>query len=221
VSSALAEKVRRDEHLAHLRAAIGDFVRRPPASAITSPCRSSEPAGSPTAATSEQLAQGELTEGSSIPFSIVDATQFFEFAGRIAEDATDGDTVRLPPVLFQRMAADDVATAVGRVAAGRPAQPASGRRPPRPSQGCRRSRCPLVRRQARGAPHCGGDAAVVGERPTAASSAHHVIDPCSAAPRPTGSFGGSSAAGRVDACTARTRVACGTPAASWRGRGGR
>jgi hypothetical protein len=76
-----------------LRAAIGDFVRRPPASAITSPCRSSEPAG-PTAATSEKLAQGKLTEGSSVPFSIVDASQFFEFAGRIAEDAADGDTVR-------------------------------------------------------------------------------------------------------------------------------
>jgi uncharacterized protein YbjT (DUF2867 family) len=67
-----------------------------------------------------KLAQEKLIQGSSIPFSIVHATQFFEFAGRIADDATDGDTVRLPPVLFQPMAADDVATAVGRVVVGDP-----------------------------------------------------------------------------------------------------
>jgi uncharacterized protein YbjT (DUF2867 family) len=65
-------------------------------------------------------AQEKLIEGSSIPYSIVRATQFFEFVGRIADDATDGDTVRLPPVLFQPMAADDVAAAVGRVAVGDP-----------------------------------------------------------------------------------------------------
>ena len=67
-----------------------------------------------------KLAQEKLIEGSSIPYSIVHATQFFEFVGRIADDATDGDTVRLPPVLIQPMAADDVATAVGRVAVGEP-----------------------------------------------------------------------------------------------------
>jgi uncharacterized protein YbjT (DUF2867 family) len=65
-------------------------------------------------------AQEKLIEGSSIPYSIVRATQFFEFVGRIADSATDGDTVRLPPVLFQPMAADDVAAAVGRVAVGDP-----------------------------------------------------------------------------------------------------
>ena len=67
-----------------------------------------------------KVAQEKLIAGSSIPYSIVHATQFFEFVGRIADAATDGDTVRLPPVLFQPMAADDVATAVGRVAVGEP-----------------------------------------------------------------------------------------------------
>ena len=42
----------------------------------------------------------------------VHATQFFEFAARIADEASDGDTVRVPPVLIQPMAADDVAAAV-------------------------------------------------------------------------------------------------------------
>jgi uncharacterized protein YbjT (DUF2867 family) len=65
-------------------------------------------------------AQEKLIEGSSIPYSIVHATQFFEFVGRIADEATDGDTVRLPPVRFQPIAADDVATAVCRVAEGEP-----------------------------------------------------------------------------------------------------
>jgi uncharacterized protein YbjT (DUF2867 family) len=67
-----------------------------------------------------KIAQEKLIEGSSIPYSIVHATQFFEFVGRIADQATDGDTVRLPPVGFQPIAADDVASAVGRVAVGEP-----------------------------------------------------------------------------------------------------
>jgi uncharacterized protein YbjT (DUF2867 family) len=67
-----------------------------------------------------KLAQEQLIAESSIPYSIVRATQFFEFLDRIAADATDGDTVRLPPVLFQPMAADDVAGALGRVAVGAP-----------------------------------------------------------------------------------------------------
>ena len=67
-----------------------------------------------------KAAQEKLIVGSSIPYSIVRATQFFEFVSRIADEATDGDTVRLPPVLFQPMAADDVAAAVGRVAVGEP-----------------------------------------------------------------------------------------------------
>ncbi|MGE5837229.1 MAG: SDR family oxidoreductase [Acidobacteriota bacterium] len=65
-------------------------------------------------------AQETLIKDAGIPYSIVHATQFFEFIKRIADDATDGTTVRLPPVLIQPMAADDVATAVGRIAMGAP-----------------------------------------------------------------------------------------------------
>ena len=68
-----------------------------------------------------KLAQEELIAGSSsIPYSIVRATQFYEFMKRIAAEATDGNTVRLPPALIQPMAADDVASGVGRVAVGEP-----------------------------------------------------------------------------------------------------
>jgi uncharacterized protein YbjT (DUF2867 family) len=67
-----------------------------------------------------KLAQERLIEGGAIPYSIVRATQFFEFVPRIADEATEGNTVRLPPALFQPMAADDVAAGVGRVAAGEP-----------------------------------------------------------------------------------------------------
>ena len=67
-----------------------------------------------------KVAQEKLIRESSIPYSIVRATQFFEFVNRIADEATDGNTVRLPPVRFQPMAADDVASAVGRVAMGPP-----------------------------------------------------------------------------------------------------
>jgi uncharacterized protein YbjT (DUF2867 family) len=63
-------------------------------------------------------AQETLIKGGGIPYSIVHATQFFEFVKRIADEATDGMTVRLPHVFFQPMAADDVAKAVGRVAVG-------------------------------------------------------------------------------------------------------
>ena len=65
-------------------------------------------------------AQETLIETGGIPYSIVHATQFFEFITRIADEATDGRTVRLPPVLIQPMAADDVAEAVAAVAAGAP-----------------------------------------------------------------------------------------------------
>ncbi|HEY7631014.1 MAG TPA: SDR family oxidoreductase [Thermoleophilaceae bacterium] len=67
-----------------------------------------------------KLAQEQLIRESSIPYSIVHATQFFEFVNSIADSATDGNTVRLPPALFQPMAAEDVASAVGRVAVGSP-----------------------------------------------------------------------------------------------------
>jgi uncharacterized protein YbjT (DUF2867 family) len=67
-----------------------------------------------------KIAQEQLIRTGSIPYSIVHATQFFEFVKSIAAAATDGDTVRLAPVLIQPMAADDVARAVGRVAVGSP-----------------------------------------------------------------------------------------------------
>jgi len=68
-----------------------------------------------------KIAQENLIKGSGIPYSIVHATQFFEFVARIADDATDGKSVRLAPVLIQPMAADDVAAAVGEVSVGSPA----------------------------------------------------------------------------------------------------
>src|SRR5216683_2050309 len=67
-----------------------------------------------------KIVQEKLIKESSIPYSIVRATQFFEFVKRIADEATERNIVRLPPVRFQPMAADDVASAVGRVAMGSP-----------------------------------------------------------------------------------------------------
>jgi uncharacterized protein YbjT (DUF2867 family) len=68
-----------------------------------------------------KIAQEKLTRDSSIPFSIVHATQFFEFAVRIADEATDGDTVRLPYALLQPIAADDVAATVCEISQRAPA----------------------------------------------------------------------------------------------------
>jgi len=65
-------------------------------------------------------AQESLITSGGVPYSIVHATQFFEFMKRIADEATDGTTVRLPPVLIQPMAADDVATAVATIAVSTP-----------------------------------------------------------------------------------------------------
>ena len=67
-----------------------------------------------------KMAQEQLIKEWSIPYSIVHATQFFEFVTRIADDATHGTTVLLPPALIQPMAADDVAEAVWRTAVGTP-----------------------------------------------------------------------------------------------------
>ena len=63
-----------------------------------------------------KVAQEKLIRGSTIPYSIIRATQFFEFLSGIAASATEGNTVRLPSVAFQPIAADDVATAVTKVA---------------------------------------------------------------------------------------------------------
>jgi uncharacterized protein YbjT (DUF2867 family) len=67
-----------------------------------------------------KMAQENLIKGSSIPYSIVHATQFFEFIKGIADLSTDGNKVRLPSVLIQPKAADDVANAVARIAVGSP-----------------------------------------------------------------------------------------------------
>ncbi|GAA4611927.1 SDR family oxidoreductase [Actinoallomurus liliacearum] len=67
-----------------------------------------------------KVAQEKLIKDSPIPFSIVHATQFFEFARRIADEAADGGTVRMPPVLFQPIAGEEVAQTVGRTAVGSP-----------------------------------------------------------------------------------------------------
>ena len=67
-----------------------------------------------------KIAQEKMIKESSIPYSIIHATQFFEFVKGIADAATDGITVRLAPVLIQPMAADDVALAVGNIAVGAP-----------------------------------------------------------------------------------------------------
>jgi uncharacterized protein YbjT (DUF2867 family) len=64
--------------------------------------------------------QEDLIGASGIPYSIVHATQFFEFIKSIADVSTVDGVVRVPPVLFQPMAADDVAAGVGRVAVGAP-----------------------------------------------------------------------------------------------------
>jgi uncharacterized protein YbjT (DUF2867 family) len=67
-----------------------------------------------------KLAQEEAIEAGSIPYTIVRATQFFEFLGRIAGSSSDGETVRVPPVLIQPEAADDVAAALAVAAVGAP-----------------------------------------------------------------------------------------------------
>jgi uncharacterized protein YbjT (DUF2867 family) len=68
-----------------------------------------------------KVAQEQLIEASSVPYTIIRATQFFEFVNAIADDATEGGIVRLPTALIQPMAANDVASAVCRIAVGPPA----------------------------------------------------------------------------------------------------
>ncbi|MBB5082004.1 SDR family oxidoreductase [Nonomuraea endophytica] len=67
-----------------------------------------------------KIAQEQLIEKSGIPFSLVHATQFFEFVRNIADTATEDGKVRIAPVQFQPIAAEEVAQAVGRAAVGAP-----------------------------------------------------------------------------------------------------
>jgi len=67
-----------------------------------------------------KLAQENLIKAGSIPYTIVRATQFFEFVKQIADFGTMGNEVHLPPALFQPMAVDDVARAMARIVMGSP-----------------------------------------------------------------------------------------------------
>jgi len=67
-----------------------------------------------------KVAQEKLIEASGVPYTIIRATQFMEFLRGIADSAADGKTVRLPPVLFQPIAADDVAAIVAETALAPP-----------------------------------------------------------------------------------------------------
>ena len=67
-----------------------------------------------------KMAQEKLIRASPVPYTIVRATQFFEFVGGIAQFSTEGQTVRLPPALMQPIAADDVAAVMADVALAKP-----------------------------------------------------------------------------------------------------
>jgi uncharacterized protein YbjT (DUF2867 family) len=67
-----------------------------------------------------KIAQEKLIKESSIPYSIIHATQFFEFLKGLADISMVGDKVHLPPVLFQPMSADDVASGIARIVVGEP-----------------------------------------------------------------------------------------------------
>jgi len=67
-----------------------------------------------------KLAQEKLIEASGIPYTIIRSTQFMEFLRGIADSSADGNRVRLPPVLFQPIAADDIAPIVAGVAFAAP-----------------------------------------------------------------------------------------------------
>ncbi len=67
-----------------------------------------------------KLVQENLIKASRIPYTIVRATQFFEFVGGIADSASDGHTVRLPPAMMQPIASEDVAAALADLAVAEP-----------------------------------------------------------------------------------------------------
>jgi uncharacterized protein YbjT (DUF2867 family) len=67
-----------------------------------------------------KIAQEKAIKAATVPYTIVRATQFFEFIGGIADSSTEGKTVLLPPALMQPIAADDVAGALADISVGRP-----------------------------------------------------------------------------------------------------
>ena len=68
-----------------------------------------------------KIVQEETVKAGSVPYTILRATQFFEFIGRIIDSSTNGDTIRVPPVFLQPESADDVASALAELAANEPA----------------------------------------------------------------------------------------------------
>ncbi|HEY8514103.1 MAG TPA: SDR family oxidoreductase [Candidatus Binatia bacterium] len=69
-----------------------------------------------------KVAQEELIENGPVPYSILRATQFFEFLGQVADAGFDGTAVHVPPILMQPIAARDVSAALADVACGKPLQ---------------------------------------------------------------------------------------------------
>jgi uncharacterized protein YbjT (DUF2867 family) len=67
-----------------------------------------------------KVAQEETVKAGTVPYTILRATQFFEFIGRIADSSADGDTIRLAPVLVQPESAEDVATTLAELAVNDP-----------------------------------------------------------------------------------------------------
>src|SRR5205809_6666397 len=67
-----------------------------------------------------KVAQEKLIKASSIPYTILRATQFFEFVGRIADEATRGQTVHLPSALFQPILSDDLAANLAKIVVAKP-----------------------------------------------------------------------------------------------------
>lgn len=67
-----------------------------------------------------KMAQENLIKGSSIPYSIVRATQFFEFVGAIAQSGADGQSIRVPPAMMQPIVSEDVAAALADIATAEP-----------------------------------------------------------------------------------------------------
>jgi uncharacterized protein YbjT (DUF2867 family) len=67
-----------------------------------------------------KMAQEDLIKASKVPYTILRATQFFEFVNGIAQSATDGQTIRLSPAFIQPIASDDVAAALAEVTMGAP-----------------------------------------------------------------------------------------------------
>ena len=68
-----------------------------------------------------KLAQEQLIKASAVPYTLIHATQFFEFVGGIAQSATEGETVRLPAAMMQPIVSDDVVSVLAEIAVGQPA----------------------------------------------------------------------------------------------------